>query len=377
MIFVNYIAGMPEIPWWAEHAKPAQDLYTFVDIVFPAFLFMVGTAIPFSLGPRVESGAGWGGTLARILPRTFGLVLLGIIFVNDDRYSAELTGMPSHVWSLVALGAAILLWSSRPETPARRRLHTILQAMAAVALAWMLVIWRAKPGDGSIYLEPSWWGILGMIGWAYLVASLAYLLVRGEGAALMGILALMMCVYIGARHDRLGVLAPLDRFWSVGGFLGSTTGIVVAGAVAGTRLRSGRPGAGRFLLWFGLGLWAAGWFLRPLHGYHKDAGTESWSLVTAGITALLLLAFHLWLDRGKPNERVSLVPRWLVLAGRNALLAYVLPDIVGSLCRIAHVADNPYWEAGGAAGAAWAAGLSVAVVSLAAAATRFRYTVRL
>jgi predicted acyltransferase len=209
------------------------------------------------------------------------------------------------------------------------------------------------------------------------VAGVVYLLVRGDETALMGVLALMMCVYIGARHDRLGILAPLDRYWGVGGFLGSTTGIVVAGMVAGSRLRSGRPGTAKFLLWFGLGLWAAGWFLRPLHGYHKDDGTESWSLVTAGITALALLAFHLWLDRGKSEDRVSLVPHWLVLAGRNALLAYVLPDLVGSLCQIVHVNDNPFWEPGGAAGAAWAAGLSVVMVSLAAVAARFRYTVRL
>ncbi len=377
MIFVNYIGGMPGIPWWAEHAKPAQDLYTFVDIVFPAFLFMVGTAIPFSLGPRVEAGAGWGGALARILPRTFGLVLLGIIFVNEERYSAELTGMPYHVWSLIALGAAILLWSSRPEAPAWRRAHAILQGVSAVALAWMLVIWRAKPGADSLFLEPQWWGILGLIGWSYLACAIVYLLVRGDETALMGLLGLFMCVYIGSRHDRLGLLGYVDRWWSVGNFLGSNSGIVIAGMVAGSRLRSSRRGAGWFLLWFGLGLWAAGWFLRPLHGYHKDDGTESWSLVTAGITALLLLFFHLVLDRGKPEAKAGFLPKWLILAGRNALLAYILPDLVGSLCDLVHVGDNPFWGRGGAVGAAWAAGLSIAVVSLAALATRLRFTVRL
>jgi predicted acyltransferase len=216
-----------------------------------------------------------------------------------------------------------------------------------------------------------------MIGWSYLACSIVFLLVRGDETALMGLLALSMCVYIGSRHDRLGLLNYVDRWWSAGNFLGSNSGIVLAGVVAGSRLRSARAGAAKFLFWFGLGLWAAGWFLRPLHGYHKDDGTESWSLVTAGITALLLLAFHLAMDRGKAEDRVSLLPRWLVLAGRNALFAYVLPDLLGSLCEVLHIPDNPFWGQGGAAGAAWAAGLSIAVVSLAALATRVRYTVRL
>jgi predicted acyltransferase len=379
MIFVNLTGGMPGIPWWAQHAKPEQDLYTFVDIVFPAFLFMVGTAIPFSLGPRLDAGAGWWGTLARILPRTFGLVLLGIIFVNDERFSAELTGMPYHIWSGIALLAAITLWSSAPADAGRRRAHAVLQAVAAVVMAWMLVIWRAKPGEGSAYLEPQWWGILGMIGWAYLVAGVVYLLVRGDETALMGVFGLALCVYIGSRHDRLGVLNHLDRWLSVGSFLGSTTAIVLAGVVAGSRLRSGRHGAPWFLLWFGLGLWAAGWFLRPLHGYSKDNGTESWALVTAGITALLLLGFHLALDRGKPGGKLPLpwVSNWLVLAGRNALLAYILPDLVGSFCRMVGVDLVPYWERGGGIGALNAAVISVFVVSIAALATRVRYTVRL
>ena len=42
---------------------------------------------------------------------------------------------------------------------------------------------------------------------------------------------------------------------------------------------------------FGVGLWVAGWFLRPLHGYHKISASEGWALVAAGQGALLLALF--------------------------------------------------------------------------------------
>ena len=49
MVWVNYIAGMPGIPYWLEHASARADGITLPDTVFPAFLFIVGVAVPLSL----------------------------------------------------------------------------------------------------------------------------------------------------------------------------------------------------------------------------------------------------------------------------------------------------------------------------------------
>ena len=49
MIFVNELAGVTGIPAWMKHAGADDDAMTFVDVVFPAFLFIVGMSIPFSL----------------------------------------------------------------------------------------------------------------------------------------------------------------------------------------------------------------------------------------------------------------------------------------------------------------------------------------
>ena len=58
MIFVNDLAGAPRgiVPWWMRHFKADGNGMTFVDLVFPAFLFIVGMSIPFGLGSQLNRG---------------------------------------------------------------------------------------------------------------------------------------------------------------------------------------------------------------------------------------------------------------------------------------------------------------------------------
>ena len=48
MIFVNELAGIRDIPAWMKHMRARADAMSFVDIVFPAFLFIAGMSIPFT-----------------------------------------------------------------------------------------------------------------------------------------------------------------------------------------------------------------------------------------------------------------------------------------------------------------------------------------
>src|SRR5258708_13561454 len=79
MIFVNDIAGVHGAPPWMKHVDPSTaDGMTFVDVVFPAFLFIVGLSLPVALERRVaEVGRGvrlWG----HILSRTLALLIIGV-----------------------------------------------------------------------------------------------------------------------------------------------------------------------------------------------------------------------------------------------------------------------------------------------------------
>ena len=52
MLFVNEVAGVAGAPAFLRHKGAADDGMTITDLVFPAFLFVVGMAIPFALGSR-------------------------------------------------------------------------------------------------------------------------------------------------------------------------------------------------------------------------------------------------------------------------------------------------------------------------------------
>ena len=93
MIFVNFLAGVSGIPPWAKHMPGKVDGYTFVDLVFPGFLFIVGVAIPLAQQNRRRRGDSPARLLGHIASRTAGLLFLGVILVNEETFSTQATGM--------------------------------------------------------------------------------------------------------------------------------------------------------------------------------------------------------------------------------------------------------------------------------------------
>jgi heparan-alpha-glucosaminide N-acetyltransferase len=332
MVFVNYIAGMKAIPFFLRHAAADQDVFTLTDVVFPGFLFIMGVSIPLALARRRAVGTKTLALFAHILVRTLALLFLGVVLVNEDRFSAAASGVGKDLWYFLATLAVFVLWAVAPKTagPSKRRLRLGLKAAAAVLLLVLVIVFRGQGSDGQVtWLQTSWWGILGMIGWCYLAGSLLFLACRGDRAVLAGAIGLAAALYVGGRHGALDFLGPINGFLNVGSLFGSHTAIVAAGMLAGTLFLPGSDIAsprarGRFLAGLGAALLAAGFVLRPLHGFSKIHGTESYSLATAGISALVLLLFYLGLDVLKGGKAAA----FLLPAGRNPLLAYLLPGFI-------------------------------------------------
>jgi heparan-alpha-glucosaminide N-acetyltransferase len=130
----------------------------------------------------------------------------------------------------------------------------------------------------------------------------------------------------------------------------------------------------RALAVLGMGLLAAGFLLRPLHGFSKIQGTESYALATAGISTLVLGLFYLGLDvLGSGKAAAFLLP-----AGRNPLLAYLLPGVIGNVAALVGGLLSvdlfrilwPFAAAGGLAGMLNAAVMTGIVLLLTALLTR-------
>ena len=381
MTFVNYLGHVRNIPAWARHVPQTQEGYTFVDVVFPAFLFIVGVAIPLALHKRMARGESQFALVQRIVVRSGSLVLLGVIMVNGSFFSAEATGMSRSLWSLLAALATLGVWNSYPTATAkgRQRLFLGLRIVAGVALAGLLLVFRGKNAAGEVvWLQHAWWGILGMIGWGYLVCSLAYLVFRGSSVALMGVLGFLIALYIGDKHGALGWLGPVHNFIGVGAVLGSTAanvmiGVLVGNCFVGEAASLGPAARVRFFLLFGLGLYLAGTLLRPLHGINKVAATDAYALVTGGVCCLSFLVVYCVMDIGHVRQWANpLIP-----IGQNAVLAYILPGILKHLCEAVGWPGLLSPHGSGWAGALNTSALTLLVMAITWGATRIGIQLKL
>ncbi|MFN8091575.1 MAG: DUF5009 domain-containing protein [Vicinamibacteria bacterium] len=347
MLFVNEVAGVPDAPAWLKHVSSDTDGMTITDVVFPAFLFIVGLAIPFAVGGRLRRGEPVGRVVAHVLGRTAALLVMGVLMVNAEH--GVHGPLPPAVWTLAATAGVFLSWGV-PEAGWGRLRRPWLRALGAGLLILAVVSYRSPGATGLVHLRPHWWGILGLIGWSYLGAALAYVLVRDRPAGLSGLTALLFCV---ALADAAGPLRGAIPRPLLGPVLGTHTAVAVAGVLLGVLLRrqlDARGPARRIALeaaGLAAALGAAGLLLHGLAPVHaafrisKNHATAPWGLLCAALTVGAWLAFFLLAD-------VLGWRRWpkaLTVAGENPLVAYLLaPALLAVFAMASAVAGtaNPY-----------------------------------
>src|SRR5512147_2223583 len=152
MVFVNYIAGMAAIPFFLRHAEADQNVFTLTDVVFPGFLFIVGVSIPLALAKRRADGLTGLALVGHILVRTLALLFLGVLLVNENRFSAAATGMSGDLWYFLATLAVFGLWSVIPKGApgGKRRVLIGLKILAAALLVVLVIAFRGQGDDGRV-----------------------------------------------------------------------------------------------------------------------------------------------------------------------------------------------------------------------------------
>ncbi len=347
MLFVNDLAGVAGVPAWLKHiSPPSADGMTLVDVVFPAFLFIAGLSLPLALERRFASGESPAATARHILSRTLVLLLLGVLMVNGESMRSG-GPLDPRLWNLLLYAGICLVWTAAAGSPRTRRIIGVLLLAAAVLL------YRGQGETGLIEMRPRWWGILGLIGWAYGVTAFLYLFLRRNRTALAGAVVLLYCLYLADGVGFFGNYFGISRFLNVGGALGSHAAVTASGALLGiTLIEPEKRRFGRILsaLSFAAVLGAAGVILHALHGvhrmfiYNKIAATPPWCLVSSAWTALIWAAVY-WLVEVK---KLAFGTGLLASAGRNALFAFILGPIAYSLFDLPALllGSSPYWALG-------------------------------
>jgi predicted acyltransferase len=325
MVFVNDAYGAQNSPWWLKHWSDLPKSFgpsgmTFVDVVFPAFLFIVGMSIPIAIENRRVKGDRWLTIFAHILIRTLSLLFLGILMVNSP--SDKTMGWPSGLWKMLMYSGALVTFHWLPlKNKQAKYISWSVRALGFALLIFLAFKFRNRHGGT---LEHSWWGILGLIGWAYFGATTLYLLLRKEGlAALVAGVALCMCVYAG---ERSGAFNGVNDWLAIGDAFGSQTAITMAGVVIGSMLlptsERQTPGSRmRFACVFAI-LMCVGALILNQYGISKNAATPSWCLWSAAITTALWVVLYAIIDVAGWRAW-SIPPAW---AGASALMIYILSE---------------------------------------------------
>ena len=332
MIFVNFLHGIDGIPFFLQHAPAKMDAITLADTVFPGFLFIVGVAIPLALWRRLSQSEELWGIIAHVFARSAVLIFLGVIMVNKGQYSAVATGMSMESWYLLAYLATLtfLFTSANAANPRYFWLYLVLKAISATALFYLILKFSGENKEGAtVWFQHSWWGILGIIGWVYFAACSLYFFVNGRQKTIILAIPFMIAFYVAGRFGYLTFLGSLNHLFNVGNVFGSHLAITTCGMAVGNLFCTkdsvySQVKKFKWMFTFSVVLIVAGFLLRPIHGFSKIYGTESWALVTSGISCLLFSLFYYYID----IRKIRLCCWFLAPIGKNALLAYLLPAIV-------------------------------------------------
>lgn len=338
MIFVNDLASVGDIvPDWMMHYelrhKDANGL-TFVDLVLPAFLFIVGMSIPFALGSRLDKGERTWKTMLHVLQRTASLLFIGVLMVNGEPDAAQL-GWPPALWVVLMFVSAIVAFGSIKW----------MRWIGLLALLWLGYVWIGPHGERLLTLSPfhlrsQWWGILGLIGWDYLVGCIVFLLFRGHRTALLGCMMLLLGLFVADREDMFGDFW-LTKIVGIGDTLGAQGAITVGGVLLASILNApAMPNVMervRFTLFFIIGTSAGALLLQDAYGINKNAATPTYCLWACAVTAALWLMLYLVTD----VNRIAVIAKPLSTAGQNVLLAYFLSEALPFGLDLAHL-DKAY-----------------------------------
>jgi heparan-alpha-glucosaminide N-acetyltransferase len=319
MIFVNDVAGVVNIPGWLKHAPEGSLGMTFVDVVFPAFLFIVGLSIPFALAQRQKKHPERSVWL-HIMIRTAGLIVLGLLMLNGSHVSS----MNSSWWNVLMYLGAILFWTAWPSEEKNKLIFQIIKYLGLAILVSLLIVYRRHGQNGETWIITGWWGILGEIGMAYLCTAILYLLFKNKPIILYLIPALSILLYITDRTGQFDFLGQIKTIFYIGSHFGTHVLITISGLICGKWLFDLRKNNNKDLLKnmaiFALALALTGYLTYGLYGIDKIAATPSWALYSTVICILLFMLIYWLMDmRGYRGIYNFFKP-----VASNPLLAYLL-----------------------------------------------------
>jgi predicted acyltransferase len=271
--------------------------WTFTDLIFPFFLWIVGVAMTFSFGRRMSSGGGRGTLLAHAVRRAAIIFALGLLMAAVPRFdfaTIRIPGVLQRIAVCYLAATVICLW-----TKVRGQ---IAWAAGLLAGYWVLMKLVPVPGYGAGVLEK-----------------------QGNFAQYVDSLLLS------------GHMWGASGFWDPEGIVSTLPAIstTLVGILTGQLLRSklSREEKTAWMFLAGNVLIVAGLIMNVWLPINKNLWTSSFAVFMAGMASSVFAAFY-WLVDIRGWRRWG---RPFAIYGMNAIFVYVLAGMLAKLLGSVHI----------------------------------------
>jgi len=277
IVALSYFGGhLPEFIPGLTHTE--WHGLTFLDLWFPFFVFAAGAAVSLSIPKRLEAGYSRRRIMVRAVRRATLLFALGLLLntlplSSFDPGSFRIMGVLQRIALTILFASAIFLASGPRRT-----------------MPWAVVLLLV------------WWALMQAGGGSYDKTS--------NFASYVDRTVLDGHIYAYTKDwgDPEGIVGTL-----------TATSTALFGAAAGWALRTEGGRAVPRLVATGLAGLALGWLLNPAVPINKNLWTATFTILTAGLSALLLGFFHVACLKGVGGLFAP-----LAVLGRNSLASYVM-----------------------------------------------------
>ncbi len=332
MIFVNDLGSLHDIPGWLEHVPKGADGMGLADSVFPAFLFIVGLSLPFAVDNRRKKGDTEWQLVKHVLVRSFALLVMGVFFVDGETLNSAAMGIPRYLYNPLCCICFILIWNLYPKT-INRNLVYVLKGLGIAGLVALAIAYRGSFQGHIGRFQPSWWGILGLIGWSYLAAGLITVVAKNRFSVIIPAWIFFCVLSMAAKAGYLPLFIKRSIPGSISGgtLVGLSMGGVLTALIFQYYWKQGKVKT-LSLVYLGLSalLIAASVITRPYWKLAKLGATPAWLYLCSAFTILGFLAMIWVVDVFGKGKWFSIIKP----AGTDTLLCYLMPYFMLSIMTV-------------------------------------------
>jgi predicted acyltransferase len=224
MIFSGMIPFGGALPNWMYHAQVPPPLHqfnpnvaglTWVDLVFPFFLFSMGAAVPFAL-PVKLANQGLSKTLGELLRRSMRLLLFAVIAWNFHPLRLPTMGWWAQIAGILTYLGLFLAFFTFPDKTQQQRLWSSIGSAVVLigTSAWLLFSGKdINPAAND--------AIIRVLANVYFVGSIIWILTNGVWFLRLSVCLFFMAFYLGSlekgswvevlwgAHDMFNLVSPM------------------------------------------------------------------------------------------------------------------------------------------------------------------------